>query len=319
MSTNDNITYCCNKRVVASLTTMPDRYHKIIKTLRSINNQNYKLDAIYLGIPKKSRRLNINYPEVTDEIKSLCTVVRCEDYGPMTKILGALISESNPETIIITFDDDMIYPPDIVSKLMSYHEKYPESAIGSSGMLLRYNCPMCAITPNEDNFIYRIPKFSVPPEGRKVDSIYGYPGALYLRKFFPLDNLEEFLNYALIDNDMFMNDDITISGYLSLNNIERRIFPNIPSVSFVLSDDTGLRVRNDNEISYNLDKFFQRMNAAIIKCKSLGMYNITEPLDITESIAGVSAIIILCILILIAIIIYIIIVPEFVFPIPSLI
>lgn len=295
-------------RVVASLTTMPDRYFKIIKTLESLNNQTYKLDNIYLSLPETSRRLNIPYPDVPDEINKLCTVVKCTDYGPITKISGGLLMETDPNTVIITFDDDMIYPPGIVAALIKHHEKYPDSALGSSGMLLKYNCPLCAITPNEDNFFYRIPKFKVPEEGRRVDSIYGYPGALYSRKFFPSnENLEtEFFKYALIDHDTFMNDDITISGYLSLKNIERRIFPNMPVVSFVVSETTGERIRADNEISYDLDKFFQRMNAAITKCKSIGMYQNTEPMDLSESIVGVSTIFIVCFIILIGIIIYMI-------------
>ena len=301
-------------RVVASLTTMPDRYHKIIKTLRSLNNQTYQLDAIYLGVPERCKRLDIAYPPVSNDITELCTVIKCPDYGPITKILAALLEESDPNTIVITFDDDMIYPPELVSSLMSYHQQYPNSAIGSSGMLLRYNCPMCAITPNEDNFIYRIPKFSLPSNGRKVDCIYGYPGALYVRKFFPLNELSElernFLHYSLIDDNMFINDDIVISGYLSLHNIERRIFPNVPSVSFVLCEVTGSRVRNDNEISYNLDKFFQRMNSAIIKSKELGMYSITEPMDISESIAGVVTLVIFSVLILLISIFYIFRSPE---------
>ena len=203
----------------------------------------------------------------------------------------------------------MIYPPDLVSSLISHHELYPNSAIGSSGMLLRYNCPMCAITPNEDNFVYRIPKFAIPPQGRKVDSIYGYPGALYLRKFFPSGGIaeleEKFLRYALIDDNMYINDDIVISGYLSLVQIDRRIFTGIPSVSFVVSDETGARVRNENEISYDLSKFFRRMNAAIITSKSLDMYNTTEPVDISETIAGVSAIVIFSAIIVIILIAYI--------------
>lgn len=289
-------------RVVASLTTMPDRYDKIIKTLECLNNQTYTFDAIYLSLPERSKRLNILYPPVPDEVSRLCTIVKCQDYGPITKILGALLEEKDPDTVIITFDDDMIYSPDLVSSLMKHHQKYPDSAIGSSGMLLKYRCPMCAITPNENNFIYRIPKFRVPPTGRKVDSIYGYPGALYVRKFFPSNNLQElqdkFLNYALIDDNMFFNDDIVISGYLSLHNIERRIFPNIPYVSFVLSEKTGTRIRNDNEISYDLLNFFKRMNSAIVKSKSIGMYSVTEPMDISETVAGISGIILFCIFIL---------------------
>lgn len=293
-------------RVVASLTTMPYRYDKIIRTLESLRNQTYKLDAIYLSLPSHSRRLGVEYPPVTDEVKSLCTVVPCTDFGPITKISGGILSEDDPNTVIITFDDDMIYPETMVETLMKHHAKYPHSALGSSGMLLRYNCPMCAITPNENNFLYRISKFQIPDEGRRVDSIYGYAGALYVREFFPpKERLEEdFLRYALVDNNMLMNDDIVISGYLSLKNIERRIFPNMPIVNFVLDD--GIRERNTNEISYDLDKFFQRLNLAIATSKSLGMYSATEPVDISETIVGVSAIIVLSLLILIILFIYVV-------------
>jgi len=293
-------------RVVATLTTMPDRYHKVVKTLESLHKQTYKLDAIYLGLPIKSRRLGVEYPPVTEEISKICTIVTCTDFGPITKIVGGIIMENDPSTVIISFDDDMIYPPNMVETLVLHHGKNPNSAIGSSGMLLRYSCPMCAITPNEDNFFYRIPKFSVPKEGRRVDSIYGYPGALYVRKFFPhiQDMEEKFLNYALIDNNMLMNDDIVISGYLSIQNIERRIFPDMPIVSFVTDDITNLRQRNKNEISYDLDRFFQRMNSAIVTAKSLGMYSTTEPVDISETIVGISAIAILSLIVVVIIFIY---------------
>jgi len=294
-------------RVVASLTTMPDKYSKIVKTLETLHKQTYKLDAIYLSLPTRSRRLNIEYPPLPDNVRKICTTVPCTDYGPITKIMGALLREDDPSTIIITFDDDMIYPENLVETLITHHKEYPNSAIGSSGMLLKYNCPMCAITPNEDNLLYRIPKFQVPPEGRRVDSIYGYSGALYLRKFFPSKELLEshFLNYSLVDNNMLMNDDIVISGYLSLHNIERRIFSNMPIVSFVLDDNTGIRVRTTSEISYDIDKFFQRMNLAIITAKSLGMYSTTEPMDISETIVGVGTILILSSIILFVLFIYI--------------
>src|SRR5690606_35197916 len=148
-------------------------------------------------------------PEVDEEIKSMATIIRCEDYGPITKILGGLLMENDPETIIITFDDDINYPVNMVEKLIEHHKQFPNSAIGSSGMLLKNKCPNCGILPNEDNMIYRIPKFKVTKEGRKVDSIYGYPGALYIRKFFPIkENLNQLLDYVFINQEMFINDDI---------------------------------------------------------------------------------------------------------------
>lgn len=287
-------------RVVASLTTMPDKLEKLQHTLDSLLKQTYVLDAIYLSVPAVSRRLGIPYPEMPKNIKSKCTIVKCVDYGPITKILGALFSEANPDTVIITFDDDMIYPPDLVQKLIEHHIENPDIAVGSSGMLLKYDCPFCAITPNENTSLFRVPKFSIGDSGRYVDSIYGYAGALYVRKFFPdKSNLDSFLKYSLLDNNTYMNDDIVISGYLSLNNIKRKIFKNLPNVSYVLFN--GERTRKNSEISYNLDNFFQSMNQCIKKCKSVGMYAYTEPMDVSETLFGVSSLIVFCIAVLLVV------------------
>ncbi len=61
-------------RVVASLTTIPGRERKLLRTLQSLYTQTYKLDAIYLGIPKIARRLGRAYPEFSQDIKELCTI-----------------------------------------------------------------------------------------------------------------------------------------------------------------------------------------------------------------------------------------------------
>src|SRR5947207_5308811 len=126
-------------RVVASLTTMPDQYSKVIKTLESLHAQTYKLDAIYLSLPEISRRLGTKYPPVPKEISDNCTIIKTPDVGPITKIYGGLLAESEPDTIIITFDNDMVYPDRMVEKLIENHKKYPNSAIGSAGMLLKFN------------------------------------------------------------------------------------------------------------------------------------------------------------------------------------
>jgi hypothetical protein len=291
-------------RVVASLTTTPDHYYTLIKTLQCLNKQTYSLDAIYLSLPRICKRLNTKYPPLPKNITKLCTIVPCEDFGPITKIMGGLLMENDPETIIITFDDDMIYYPTTVELLLKHHKEYPSSAICSSGMLIKYNCPVCAIKPNINGFIYNVSNFHIPPEGRKVDVMYGLASVLYLRKFFPKnEHLErDFLSYALTDENTFLNDDIIISGYLSLKNISRRIFNDIPKVDFVTFNN--VRERKSYELSYNTDRFFSSMNLAIDKCKKLGMFKNIENMTISETVVGTACFIFVPLIILISIIVY---------------
>jgi len=41
-----------------------------------------------------------------------------EPRGPATKLIPALRAESDPETILITIDDDVFYPPSLVQELV---------------------------------------------------------------------------------------------------------------------------------------------------------------------------------------------------------
>lgn len=247
---------------------MPHRYDFLHKSLLSLHIQTYKLDAIYVTIPYISKRLNILYPDIPIHISQLCTIIRSEDYGPITKIYGGLV-EDNLDTIIITFDDDRIYPPNLVSSLMTYHDKYPNCAIGSAGLIVGTGFPNCSIKLNEDYKLYKFVGMNIPNEGKNVDSIFGYPGALYIRSFFPVKNkiISDFISYALIDDNMFLNDDIVISGYLSLHSIQRKIFKNTPAVP-----EGGNSSSYD--ISHDWFKFVNRLNLCIAKCKSINISNI---------------------------------------------
>src|SRR5579862_1496481 len=111
-------------RVVASYTTLPSRYDVLQKSILSLKRQTHKLDAIYLTLPKKATRLNKEYPPISTELSSLCTVISSDiDYGPLTKIYGALVSENDPNTVIISCDDDVDFPDNFVETLISYHNR----------------------------------------------------------------------------------------------------------------------------------------------------------------------------------------------------
>jgi len=294
-------------RVVASLTTIPGRDKKLLRTLRSLRAQEYELDAIYLGIPKESRRLKTKYPEFTDEIKELCTIVECEhDYGPCTKIAGGLMMENDPETIILTFDDDVIYSPRLVGKMIEYHKKHPDCAIGSSGILLKYGFPFYSTISNCEAHWNTMTGFELTIEGRSVDALCGFSSVLYIRKFFPMkDRLHsDFLEYPLMDDDVYYNDDIMISAYLSRQNIDRRVFPEIPIANEGKIDDPDIDHLDGNEISFDKLAFLQRFRRSINKVKEWGFFPNTQSVSLNETIGGHIIIVATLIVVLILMIYY---------------
>lgn len=290
-------------RVVGSLSTIPGRNPKLLRTLRSLHNQDYPLDEIYLGIPNESRRLKKAYPEFPNEIKELCTIVPCDyDYGPCTKIVGGLLMENNPDTVIFTFDDDVIYSKNFVSSMLKYHYKFPNCAIGSSGILLKFGFPFYSTISNCNGNWNNMTGFTLNDDGRSVDALCGFSGVLYIRKFFP--NREElhekFLQYPLMDDDVYFNDDIMISAFLSKNKIERRVFPKIPITNENKVKDPLIDNLDGNEISFNKIAFLQRFTRSINKVKEWGFFQETENVSIDETIGGhIGIVIILIIIVLI--------------------
>lgn len=263
-------------RIVVSLTTLPGRYSKLSRTLDSIINQTVRPHDIYLSIPKRARRLNIEYPPLPDEISSKCKVISLDnDYGPICKILGGLLIEKDPETIIITVDDDIIYPLDLIEKLLNHSNKYPNSAIGSTGLLLGKNLlgysSVSSLSPSWNGFT----GFEVPSEGRSVDILCGVSGILYKRKFFP-NNLKDLLQYSGSHESLFMNDDIVLSLYIGSLGIEKRLFIDLPHIKNNPSE------KDSNSISISRANFLKRFHEAIQLSREMGFLNNPAPTNFDD-------------------------------------
>jgi len=209
-----------------SLTTLPDRIYKINKTLNSLKNQTVQVDKINLCIPYIAKRLNKPYiiPNFLINDKHI-NIIRCEDYGPITKLLGSLNNCENPNTIIITVDDDVIYPTDLVEKLLTRSQLYPKSAIGFCGWMLKD-------LVKSKHYFYSNLVYEDRIKGLKfktsVDVLEGYRGVLYKKHFF--DN--KIYDITNLDESIFYVDDTFISLLLSENNVDR--------LSFKYEEDTTL-------------------------------------------------------------------------------
>ena len=262
-------------RVVATCTTLPTRYERLRKMIESLHNQTYKLDAIYVSLPKRSHRLNIEYPPLPDDIMKNCIVVVPDvDYGPITKIYGGLVSEKDPETLIISFDDDMVYPPTLVEVFVRHAQEWPDRAIAASGQKSSLGFIFKATRTNIRPFTFfsNIVCFDNNENSSDVDEVLGITGVLYRRKFFPANNKleKELFSYVFKDKNIFLNDDLLISGYLDYKGIKRRVFNDFPHVNGLKNDSDALSFSFINQI--------KTYNKALKTVKAFGLFpHISKP------------------------------------------
>lgn len=266
--------------IVATCTTLPDRYNTLIRTLHCLKNQDIKLDKIYITIPYRAARLNKKYPPIPQEMKDLATIIRIKtDYGPLCKLYGALYHEHHPDTIIISIDDDCIYPETLVSTLVNHHKNHQDVAICGTGALLNNGTLFASFYSNVktlDNY-NNLYGFNIPNEGRFIDLIHGFAGVLYKRSFFPKkkDLYNNLYIYPTLDKSVFCHDDVIISGYLKKNGVKMMVFKNIPCV--IMGD------KNEDALSYNFTEMVTKFNNSIAILKNHGMYLTYENTSLNES------------------------------------
>ncbi len=115
-------------RIIVSMTSFPARIQKVKEAVLSLMVQTVKADKIVLWLAKD------NFPHGESELpEGLLQLKRkgleikwCDvDYRSYKKILPSL--KEFPEDIILTADDDLIYPPTMIEQLYDSYKKYPTS------------------------------------------------------------------------------------------------------------------------------------------------------------------------------------------------
>ena len=119
--------------LVVSLTTIPPRFHLLDATLRSILDQNVKIDAVEVWIPESYRR----FPQHTfckpDVPEGVTVRISNEDFGPATKILPAAQAYRGTDARILYCDDDHTMHKGWAQSFLTVSEQNPDCAITISG------------------------------------------------------------------------------------------------------------------------------------------------------------------------------------------
>jgi len=199
--------------VYISLSTVPKRigfWDSFSQNLTSLVNQKTEIDyKVILNVPKIYNITKEEYVIHEDLLNfqkqnPKLIINRTEDYGPITKIIGAFDISKNPEDILLVCDDDQIYNETMLEYQLKMHRKYNGryvTCFRGDGPMVRQNID------NEDQSkgYVLIPEHTYFPVREDFRLII--PGhwhsVCYKRNFFG----EDFLNkdfLSLCDNDDFL-------------------------------------------------------------------------------------------------------------------
>ena len=206
-----------NRRVIVSLSTVPDRINNLAPTIRSLLKQTRPPDEIVLAIPEFSVRERRHYvvPKYISRLPRV-RILRCrQDWGPATKFIAAIQDElaaGRQNTLIMVVDDDRVYPRNALETYLHYSEQLPDAALCFRG------AAMPSTLDWDDAKMIRASDLREP---RAVAVITGCGSYLVQPKFFD----ESLWHYSVAPQVAFHIDDIWISGCLSRRGVKRYVVP----------------------------------------------------------------------------------------------
>lgn len=200
--------------VVLTLTTIPSRLSYkdddgIKACIESLHNQNYIGYEIHFNIPYTNNSTQAEYtiPEWLENYNKI-KVFRTDDLGPVTKLIPTVERVTDPNTVIIVCDDDLVYHPDMVSEHVR-HQAERDSVFGYDSLGTyepRFN-------DTRDHYVTSVP-FEM-----KGKVMQHYKTVSYKRRYFK----EDFFDF--VKDYYSWSDDPLISAYMQKNKIQRIVLP----------------------------------------------------------------------------------------------
>ena len=206
-----------DQRVIASLSTVPDRINNLRPTIQSLLKQTRPPDEIVLAIPEFSIRERRPYvvPEYVSRLPRVRVLHCAADWGPATKFIGAIQDElaaGRENTLIMVVDDDRLYPRDALETYLYYSEQLPNAALCFRG------AAMPSTLDWDDAKMIHARDIREP---RPVAVITGCGSYLVQPRFFD----QSLWDYSEAPSVAFHIDDIWISAWLSRRGVKRYVVP----------------------------------------------------------------------------------------------
>lgn len=214
--------------VIISLTSYAERINVVHLVIESLKKQTYRADKIVLWLDETELSRQ-QLPQALAALEDELFEVRfCPNYKSYKKLVPSL--KVFPDAHIITFDDDIIIPANVVGAFVDAHQRHPSAVIASRGRLM--------ITDEEGEF-EGYDKWTLLNNDSEVMAPFGilpigYGGVLYPNGSLDpaVTNVDQFR--ALADNA----DDIWFKCMSLLKHTPTIILPRSVSDKFKIIDNT---------------------------------------------------------------------------------
>lgn len=127
------------EKIIISLTSFPARINVVHLAIKSLLNQTLKADRIVLWLAEsqfKSRKLP---QELLDLVPYGLEICYCQEDLLGHKKHYMSIKNQKEDEIIVTYDDDIIYPNNSLEMLVKTHNKYPKCIVCNRAQAIQYD------------------------------------------------------------------------------------------------------------------------------------------------------------------------------------
>lgn len=176
-----------NPKIIASLTTFPDRINTVSKTVKTLLNQTLKPDELVLYLASEQFEGGENsLPDELLQLKEYGLQIKwTSDMRSYKKLIPAL--KEYPNDIIITFDDDIYYEKDTIEILYNSYKKDPN--IIQANRIWRVDVCKNSIKALHSSYLYWNEEEYKTPSFK--NTIIGCGGVLYPPNSLYKDVLDE--------------------------------------------------------------------------------------------------------------------------------
>lgn len=250
--------------VIVTLTTTPARMCALDATLQSILRQKRRADRVIVYIPKTYRRAEFGSYTIPDVPAGIEVRVCEHDYGPATKILPAVLEFAGRDVRIVYCDDDQVYDPDWLERLVEASVRHPGECIADRGFRVakfdarrKFKQPQFRLLKWASLGLWQpLRKFDTRREDT-VDLAMGFGGVLVRPEYFTADAFH-------IPDVLWTVDDVWLSGQLALNGIRirqasgRRESANSPAADLVSLFKSTIEGHDRTSANQQCVEYFRR-------------------------------------------------------------